>query len=285
MRGFLFLLTLAALLSRSAVAQTPALAPEPALLVGTYRLSYQPDSTNPAKRSDIFYLLLGKTLSKFQSRGEQAADSLLATFEGVPFNQESAQLLSKQIDYLPRSRSHYSIYKTAASQHLYFYDRIATTTYRYEEPAGSLTWTITPATATVAGYACQRATASYGGRQWDAWFTREVPVSDGPYKFYGLPGLIVKVADTRQHYVFELAKLTKPTTERLITLPKKTPIATDRAAFRRALAAYNADPIGSLAAANNGRTVVSSADGTSQDQVEQRARENARKRNNTLELR
>lgn len=285
MRGFLFLLTLAALPGLSAVAQTPALAPEPAVLVGTYRLSYQPDSTNPTKRSDIFYLLVGKTLSKFESRGEQAADSLLVVFDALPFNNENAQLLLKQADYLPRSRSHYRIYKTAASQHLYYYDRITSTTYCYEEPAGSLSWTITPATATVAGYACQRATASYGGRQWEAWFTRAVPVSEGPYKFYGLPGLIVQVGDTRGHYVFELAQLTKPVTERLITLPKKTPVATDRAAFRRAQAAYNADPVGSLAAANNGRPVIASADGTTADQLAQRARENARKRNNALELR
>jgi len=277
MRGFLFLLPLS-----SYAAQAPALAPEPAVLVATYRLSYQPDSTNPAKRADIFYLLLGKTLSKFQSRGEQAADSLLAAFEGVPFtlNSESTQLMLKQLDYLPRSRSHYSIYKAAG--HLYFYDRIATTHYRYEEPA--LSWAIGPATATVAGYACQRATASYGGRQWEAWFTRAVPVSDGPYKFSGLPGLIVKVSDTRQHYVFELAQLTKPTTERLITPPKKTPTATDRATFRRAQAAYNADPVGSTAA-SGGRAGVYSTDGTSPEQLAQRARELARKRNNALELR
>ncbi|MEJ7664771.1 MAG: GLPGLI family protein [Hymenobacter sp.] len=41
----------------------------------------------------------------------------------------------------------------------------------------------------------------------EAWFTREVPVGDGPYKFYGLPGLIVKVRDTRGHYDFELTQL------------------------------------------------------------------------------
>jgi GLPGLI family protein len=262
----------------------PALAPEPALLVGTYRLTYQIDSTNPAKRSDIFYLLLGKTLSKFQSRGEQANDSLAVLFDALPLNNENAQLMLKQWDYLPHSRFHYNIYKIAASHQVYHYDHITTTSYRYEEPANSLNWTITPTIATVVGYACQRATASYGGRQWEAWFTREVPVSEGPYKFYGLPGLIVKVSDTRQHYVFELAKLTKPATERLITLPKKTPITTDRTTFRRALAAYNADPVGYQAGANDG-TVVTSTTGATPDQLRQRARENARKRNNALELR
>lgn len=283
MRGFLFLLVLAALTGFSATAQTPALAPEPAVLVGTYRLTYQLDSANPAKRSEILYLLLGKSLSKFQSRGEMAFDSIVGANEGKSASQVDAAISTSQLITLAHSRFRYTIYKVAASQQVYYYDRISTTYYRYEEPAGSLTWTISPATATVAGYACQRATASYGGRQWEAWFTREVPVSEGPYKFYGLPGLIVKVADTRQHYVFELVKLTKPTTERLLTLPKKTPITTDRATFRRALAAYNADP-GGWSSANDGTTVTSTS-GATPDQLRERAREVARKRNNVLELR
>jgi GLPGLI family protein len=284
MRGFLFLLALAALTGISVSAQTLPLTPEPAVLVGTYRLTYQIDSTNSAKRSEILYLLLGKTLSKFQSRGEQAFDSIVTVNEGKSSNQVDAAISTSQLISLAHSRFRYAIYKIAASRKVYYYDRITSTGYRYEEPAGSLNWTITPATATVAGYACLRATASYGGRQWEAWFTREVPVSEGPYKFYGLPGLIVKVSDTRQHYVFELAKLTKPATERLITLPKKTPITTDRATFRRALAAYNADPVGYQAGAND-VTIVTSTTGATPDQLRERAREIARKRNNALELR
>ncbi|MDJ0365447.1 hypothetical protein QMK33_09800 [Hymenobacter sp. H14-R3] len=91
MRGSFLSLILVGLAGYQAAAQTPTLAPEPAALVGTYRLTYQPDSTNPARRSDIFYLLLGKTLSKFQSRGEQAADSLLAVANATPFTHENAQ--------------------------------------------------------------------------------------------------------------------------------------------------------------------------------------------------
>jgi GLPGLI family protein len=279
------LLTFSGLLPLAGLAQTPPIVPEPAVLVGTYRLTYQPDSTDPAKRSDIFYLLLGKTLSRFQSRGEQAQDSLVTVADAIPFNHESAQLMMDKIRYLPRNLLHYTIYKTVASGHVYFDDRIGLQHYRYEEPAGSLNWAITPTTATIAGYACQRATATFGGRQWEAWFTRTVPIAEGPYKFYGLPGLIVKVSDTRQHYLFELAQLTKPAAERPITLPKKTPTTTDRTAFRRALADVNADPIGHMSPAANGGAGVYSANGSSPEQMQQRAREIAHKRNNVLELR
>lgn len=53
-------------------------------------------------------------------------------------------------------------------------------------------------------YNTQKATTEYGGRKWTAWFTSDIPLQDGPYKFYGLPGLIVKVEDEGKNYSWEL---------------------------------------------------------------------------------
>mgnify|MGYP003613018769 CR=1 FL=1 len=39
-----------------------------------------------------------------------------------------------------------------------------------------------------------------------AWFTTDLPYQDGPYKFTGLPGLIVKVEDAQGEYSFDLMK-------------------------------------------------------------------------------
>jgi GLPGLI family protein len=183
MRAFCLLLALAALPGRRALAQSPALAPEPAVLVGTYRLTYQPDSTNSATRTDLMCLLLGKTLSRFTSRATLANDSLLAIFNALPFNQDNLNVMSDQLMKLPHSSFRYNVYKAATTRSLIYDDHIGLAHYRYEEPAGFLTWIITPDRASRAGYTCQRATTTLGGRQWEAWFTREVPVSDGPYKF------------------------------------------------------------------------------------------------------
>ena len=73
----------------------------------------------------------------------------------------------------------------------------------YDEPYPSQQWTLTQDTATVSGYHCQKATCHYHGRDFEAWFTAEVPVKYGPWKFGGLPGLIVKVYDTDHLYTFE----------------------------------------------------------------------------------
>jgi len=73
----------------------------------------------------------------------------------------------------------------------------------YDEPYPGQQWTLTQDTATISGYRCQKATCRYHGRDFEAWFTTEVPVKFGPWKFGGLPGLIVKVYDTDHLYTFE----------------------------------------------------------------------------------
>lgn len=63
--------------------------------------------------------------------------------------------------------------------------------------------------ATIFGYKVQKATTQFGGRKWIAWFTTDIPIQDGPYKFYGLPGLILKISDSSENYLFEIKGITK----------------------------------------------------------------------------
>ena len=73
----------------------------------------------------------------------------------------------------------------------------------YDEPYPDQKWSLTQDTATICGYRCQKATCRYHGRDFEAWFTTEIPVRYGPWKFGGLPGLIVKAYDTDHLYTFE----------------------------------------------------------------------------------
>lgn len=82
--------------------------------------------------------------------------------------------------------------------------------YEYEEPFDSFNWQITAETDTISDYICQKAICYFGGRTWLAWFTTEIPISDGPYKFCGLPGLILNIADTENHYSFEFVSIEEP---------------------------------------------------------------------------
>ncbi len=55
----------------------------------------------------------------------------------------------------------------------------------------------------ILGYECNKATTNFAGRTYTAWFTTEIPLPFGPYKFGGLPGLILKIEDAEQQYVWE----------------------------------------------------------------------------------
>jgi GLPGLI family protein len=54
-------------------------------------------------------------------------------------------------------------------------------------------WSIIPGTKTIIGYNCKIAEANFRGREYRAYFCPEIPISDGPFKFQGLPGLILEI--------------------------------------------------------------------------------------------
>ena len=82
--------------------------------------------------------------------------------------------------------------------------------FEYEELFDSFNWQITAETDTINNYICQKAICDFGGRTWVAWFTTEIPISDGPYKFCGLPGLILNIADTENHYSYKFLSIEEP---------------------------------------------------------------------------
>ncbi len=51
-------------------------------------------------------------------------------------------------------------------------------------------------------YECQKAKIKFAGREWIAWYTPEIAFPDGPYKFHGLPGLILQIYDTAGDFEF-----------------------------------------------------------------------------------
>lgn len=81
--------------------------------------------------------------------------------------------------------------------------------YFHEESKQSQNWMLMDDILTISGYLCQKATLQYGNRHWTAWFTYDIPISDGPYRFAGLPGLIIKMEDKTHSWKFELVRLLK----------------------------------------------------------------------------
>src|SRR5690606_18799090 len=63
-------------------------------------------------------------------------------------------------------------------------------------------WEIHDETKEIGNYACQKATCTFKGRNYTAWFAPELPMPYGPWKLYGLPGLILSAYDDKQEVSF-----------------------------------------------------------------------------------
>lgn len=61
----------------------------------------------------------------------------------------------------------------------------------------------------IGGYSCIKATTKFRGRHYIAWFSEEIPINDGPYKFNGLPGLILQVEEIKGNFVFKINQVKK----------------------------------------------------------------------------
>lgn len=79
-----------------------------------------------------------------------------------------------------------------------------------EDEIGKLDWQLVEGTDTISTYVCQKATLKFRGRNYTAWFSTDIPVNDGPWKFSGLPGLILKVEDSDRYFSFTLIGMIQP---------------------------------------------------------------------------
>ncbi len=167
-----------------------------------YQVTMKPDASNKSDvKTENAYLDISPEKSVFYSENRIKRDSIMqATFQSGGargFNRDQMESL--------RSNINYSIEKDKKTQKTTFKDRIGRDVYTYEEDR-PINWKIASETTKIGDYKVQKAETEFGGRKWTAWFTTDLPYQDGPYKFGGLPGLIVKVEDDKGEYSFDLMK-------------------------------------------------------------------------------
>lgn len=68
-------------------------------------------------------------------------------------------------------------------------------------------WKLVNESKVISGLNCMKAIVDFEGREWIAWYAVDVPINGGPYKFYGLPGLILDLSDTQNLFHFSVDSL------------------------------------------------------------------------------
>lgn len=118
---------------------------------------------------------------------------------------------------------------------------IKNTIFRYDEKLPKMDWELTGDTEVIAGYPCQKAVTKYGGRSWSVWFSPEVPIDCGLWKFNGLPGLIMKAVDSKEEYVFNLTRMEQKQYD-IVRYPKREKIVS-KEQYRKTEKTAHDDPI------------------------------------------
>lgn len=179
------------------------------------------------KEHELFCVEVGRNISKYYSLKELEGDSLLHTTSQAKQEYQrrireamkvkggnKTSRLEKMTQIMPGGNLEetYKNYPVQDSMlvHNGWHGRT-----KYTEAMIPQDWEIQSDTMSILGYACQKATCRWRGRDYTAWFTEEIPISDGPYKFFGLPGLIVSVEDSTGEYGWLLQGIEKPVGKRI----------------------------------------------------------------------
>jgi len=70
-----------------------------------------------------------------------------------------------------------------------------------------LIWILKEDVKQIDGFNCKKAVVDFRGRIWDVWYTPEISMYYGPWKFYGLPGLIIAAYDSTNEFWFQLTAI------------------------------------------------------------------------------
>ena len=169
-------------------------------------------------------LLFNKDISKYYNEVSQWTDSLSSTPEGAKQLKEiiMAHCMSTRpdgsviVDYTkgPVKNIYTYIVNDIEKGELTHYGKGGTEQRFYKEAVEEMTWVIGDSSQNILGYECIKAETDYHGRHWKAWFTPEIPVSFGPWKLHGLPGLILS-ADAGEGFGFQPTGI--ESTDRLMT--------------------------------------------------------------------
>jgi GLPGLI family protein len=248
----------------------------------TYDYQFIPDSTNVSDvKNEAMNLDISESGSKFYSYTVYSSDSLMKI--DVEKQMAAGGILNLKSNNR-KGLVRYAVTKKYPKYEVFLQNRILRDQYNVSEER-PIIWKITSEKLKVGEWNTQKAETDFAGRHWYAWFTTDIPIQDGPYKFHGLPGLIVKMEDQTQSHRFTLKAV-----KNISSIPKDVfganEISVNAKQYSKILMDYEDDPTRSLKQAQMGGAIMVTKDGQSSNIKDQEAsiKTKMKKDNNKIEL-
>jgi len=194
----------------SAFVVTAAQAQEPDKTLVKVRYSFihiQDTMHRDKPYTENMLLLAGKNASLYTSYDDMAQTiASLLQREEMEKSGFSGEAINAKYRAQQRQQFSSTKYYFFAREHkFYFRSDICITGCLVAGDPEKINWKIEKDTLNIAGIHCEKATARFKGRNWIAWFDSELPLTSGPWKLNGLPGLIVEAYDDKKEVQFKFA--------------------------------------------------------------------------------
>lgn len=99
------------------------------------------------------------------------------------------------------------IVKRPAIDSLYYYKEDGNNFYCIQDVLQQTSWELTEESKVILDFNCQKAIGKFKNRLYTVWYTPEIPYADGPWKFSGLPGLILEVENQDKTFIIEATEI------------------------------------------------------------------------------
>lgn len=151
---------------------------------------------------DEHWLDIGKNgkNSRYYSKWKERALHLKDSIGKIGGNEEDAQKARFELSN-EHSTFPYFVYKNYPSAGLQTVNYLSFENLQYQEPMGQ-DWQLAEGDTTILNHPCGKAVCHYHGKMWTAYYATDIPISEGPWKLCGLPGLIMRAFDESGSFVF-----------------------------------------------------------------------------------
>ncbi len=166
-----------------------------------YEMSYRLEEGKSQLVDEICVLDVGSRVSCFHSRKEDRASEILDSIGRNGISPYATGELLRERGY-KGARMSSKVVKNYPQKGNLLYEISVLKSFHCEEPMPKMDWKFIKGDTTICGYACKKATSSFRGRHWTAWYAPKIPISDGPWKLHGLPGLILCAYEDKGDFRF-----------------------------------------------------------------------------------
>lgn len=169
-----------------------------------YQLKAKSDTRTDNRYEELFSLQIADNRAFFASSVSLKGDSVMAKSGTTTNNPDGSITLGyKKGIEIPKTGLSFTIIQS--NENVQYFRSAGMSLLTYKEPVIN-NWKLIEETKIINTINCKKAEVTFKGRNWIAWYSPEIPLPYGPYKFSGLPGLIVKITDDKGDWDFELVK-------------------------------------------------------------------------------